>query len=109
MRGRARLLAPVLGYRQAMNEDAPKTAHELDDEKAVRSIPLDTEDGGTVVIEQQNMGGTQQVGGGEFKNVGHRSVEQAGAQQAQLEQEAPIGQGAHPGGPSDEKPVSAAT
>ena len=42
---------------------------EVTDELAVQSIPLDTEDGGTVVIEQQNVGAPNQVGGGEFKNV----------------------------------------
>ena len=67
------------------------SAEEREDEKAVQSIPLDTGDGGTVVIEQQNMGGSQQVGGGEYKNVGsRRSVERAGAEQARLEREAPI-------------------
>ena len=81
-----------------MNDESPaKSQHELDDEKAVRSIPLDTEDGGTVVIEQQNMGGVQQVGGGEFKDADeHRSVEAAGAEQAVLEDENPIGQGSRP-------------
>jgi hypothetical protein len=67
-----------------------RTAHEEEDEKAVRSVPLDTEDGGTVVIEQQNMGGSQQVGGGEFKNQVGRSIDEAAAEQAELESEAPI-------------------
>lgn len=76
-----------------------RTAEEEADEKAVQSLPLDTEDGGTVVIEQQNMGGAQQVGGGEYKNVGgDRSVEQAAADQAQLEREASI-HGDPSGGP----------
>jgi hypothetical protein len=71
-----------------------KTPEEREDEKAVRSVPLDTEDGGTVVIEQQNMAGVQQVGGGEYKNVGRgRTVEEAGAEQARLERDAPIGDG----------------
>src|SRR4051812_32499089 len=70
-------------------------APESEDEKAVRSIPLDTDDGRQVVIEQQNMGGARQVGGGEFKNVdGKRSPAEAAADQAKLEREAPIGQGA---------------
>lgn len=81
----------------AQDDGHAKTAYEIADEKAVRSIPLDTEDGGTVVIEQQNMGGMQQVGEGEFKNVEHRSVERAGEQQAELEARVPIGQRAHPG------------
>ena len=67
-----------------------KTPHEIEDEKAVRSIPLETADGETVVIEQQNMGGDRQVGGGEFKNVEHRSVQRAADDQAALEAEAPI-------------------
>jgi hypothetical protein len=67
-----------------------RTAHEIEDEKAVRSVPLDTEDGGTVVIEQQNMGGAQQVGGGEFKNQTGRTVDEAAVEQADLEREAPI-------------------
>jgi len=72
-----------------------RTAQEAEDEKAVSSIPLDTEDGGTVVIEQQNMGGRQQVGGGEFKNAdGEKTVEEAAEEQARLEREAPIGEGA---------------
>ncbi|MCU1398709.1 MAG: hypothetical protein JWN62_1818 [Acidimicrobiales bacterium] len=68
----------------------PTTAEE-EDMRAVRSIPLDTDDGGTVVIEQQNMGGAQQVGGGEYKNVrGGRSVDAAAAEQAELERQAPV-------------------
>ena len=72
------------------SSNRPRTAHEVEDEKAVRSVPLDTEDGGTVVIEQQNMGGSQQVGGGEYKNQLGRTVEEAAAEQAELEREAPI-------------------
>ena len=64
------------------------------DDLQVQSIPLDTEDGGTVVIEQQNAGPGQQVGAGEFKEtdvVSHRkSPEQAAAEQAELEDDAPI-------------------
>ena len=68
-----------------------------EDERAVSSIPLDTDDGGTVVIEQQNVGPANQVGGGEFKDADeHRSVEEAGAEQAVLEDENPIGQGSRP-------------
>lgn len=67
-----------------------RTAHEEEDEKAVRSVPLDTEDGGTVVIEQQNMGGSRQVGGGEYKNQIGRTVDEAAAEQAELERETPI-------------------
>jgi hypothetical protein len=63
-------------------------------EQSVRSVPLDTEDGGTVVIEQQNMGDRNQVGGGEFKNVGEgKSVDQAAQEQAELEAEESIESG----------------
>ena len=74
---------------ESSNDNTP-SAQELEDEKAVSSVPLDTDDGDTVVIEQQNMGGVQQVGGGEFKNKLGRTVEQAAAEQDELEREAPI-------------------
>jgi hypothetical protein len=68
-----------------------RTTDDEIDEVAVRSVPLDTEDGGTVVIEQQNVGGSEQVGGGEYKNVrGGKTVEEAAEEQAELEREAPI-------------------
>ncbi|MEY2554200.1 MAG: hypothetical protein QOC57_2060 [Ilumatobacteraceae bacterium] len=61
-----------------------------DDDKAVTSIPLDTEDGRQVTIQQQNVGPGNQVGGGEFKNVAHgRSVDEAAEEQGELESEAP--------------------
>src|SRR3954454_16146103 len=76
------------------NESDPTTRAtdaEEEDMRAVRSVPLDTEDGRTVVIEQQNMAGRQQVGGGEYKNVrSGRSVDAAAADQAELQQEAPV-------------------
>ena len=68
----------------------PRTAHEIDDEKAVRSIALDAEDGSKVVIEQQNVGPANQVGGGEFKNLEGRSVDTAARDQERLEDDAPI-------------------
>lgn len=59
----------------------------------VTSIPLATEDGGEVVIGQQNVGEGQQVGAGEFKRDEETSVrktpEQAAAEQEQLERDAP--------------------
>jgi hypothetical protein len=68
-----------------------RNPQELQDERAVRSEPLETEDGRTVVIEQQNAGPGNQVGGGEFKNVsGHKSVDEAAAEQADLECDAPV-------------------
>ena len=52
------------------------------EELAVRTIELDAEDGGTVVIAQQNQAGRRQSGGGEYKNVDHApSVEEAAAEQ----------------------------
>jgi hypothetical protein len=53
----------------------------------VSSIPLDTDDGRQVVIVQQNTGPGNQVGGGEFKNTRGRSVEDAAAQQEELDEE----------------------
>ena len=63
-----------------------RTPDEIEDEKAVRSEPLDTEDGGTVVIEQQNVGPGNQVGGGEFKNVAdEKTPDDAAVEQEQLD------------------------
>jgi hypothetical protein len=60
----------------------------------VSTIPLDTEDGDEVVIEQQNAGPGQQVGAGEFKPSDETSVHKdpgdAAAEQERLEREAPI-------------------
>jgi hypothetical protein len=77
-----------------------------DEEIAVRSIPLDTEDGGQVVIEQQNVGPANQVGGGEFKRGSyHKTPEQAADEQAALERDAPIEDSGddHPGGAGDHR------
>ena len=75
---------------------------ETESDKAVQSIPLDTEDGGTVVIEQQNVGSDNQVGGGEFKNTDRqKSSGEAAEEQAELEAEAPVdreGDGGTPAG-----------
>jgi hypothetical protein len=63
----------------------------MSEEAAVSTIPLDTEDGGTVVISQQNVGPDNQVGGGEYKNADHqKSPDEAAAEQDQLEEDAPI-------------------
>ena len=61
------------------------------DDPAVRSEPVDLEDGGTVVIRQQNAGPGNQVGDGEFKpgDTG-RTVEEAAEEQAELEEEEPV-------------------
>ena len=76
---------------QQHGDEQQRTAEEAADERAVRSIELDTEDGGTVVIEQQNVGPANQVGGGEFKNVhGQKSPDVAAAEQAALQRDAPI-------------------
>ena len=69
------------------NSPRPENSGDL----SVQSVPLDTEDGGQVVIEQQNMGGDRQVGGGEFKDAQReKSPEQAAAEQDELEADAPI-------------------
>jgi hypothetical protein len=68
--------------------DAPDAG---DAERAVSSVPLETEDGDTVVIAQQNVGPGQQVGAGEFKRdddtTVRKSPEQAADEQAQLDAE----------------------
>ena len=60
----------------------------------VSTVPLDTEDGEQVVIQQQNVGPRNQVGAGEFKRSQDTAVQrdpaQAAEEQEQLEQEAPI-------------------
>ncbi len=64
------------------------------DERQVQSIPLDTEDGGQVNIEQQNAGPGQQVGAGEFKPddeaAVRKSPDEAAAEQARLDEAAPV-------------------
>lgn len=69
------------------NSPRPENSGDL----SVQSVPLDTEDGGQVVIEQQNMGGDRQVGGGEFKD-GERAKtpDEAAEEQAELEADAPV-------------------
>lgn len=64
------------------------------DDKAVQSIPLDTEDGGKVVIQQQNVGPGNKQGAGKFKRSSdtsvHKTPDQAAAEQDYLERAAPI-------------------
>lgn len=72
--------------------DESQTGDHDEDDVAVSTIPLDTEDGGTTVISQQNVGPDNQVGGGEFKNVtGEKTVDDAASEQDQLESDRPIG------------------
>jgi hypothetical protein len=60
------------------------------DDRAVQSIPLDTEDGGQVVITQEAQGRQAIVGDGEFADPHEpRTPEQAARDQEALEQEAP--------------------
>jgi len=61
-----------------------------DDDLAVTSEPVEMEDGRTVVIQQQNVGPDNQVGGGEFKNEEGRSVEDAALDQLELESDDPV-------------------
>ena len=71
--------------------DADDVRPENSGDLSVQSVPLDTEDGGTVVIEQQNVGPRNQVGGGEFKNVNRRkSPDEAAEEQDELQAEAAI-------------------
>jgi hypothetical protein len=46
-------------------EQPHEQRHQPDDDPDVRSVPLEDEDGNTVVIEQQNVGPGNQVGQGE--------------------------------------------
>jgi hypothetical protein len=64
---------------------------ETEDDRAVSTVPLDTEDGGTVVISQQNVGPANEIGGGEFKNTtGRKTPEQAADEQYLLQGDAPV-------------------
>jgi hypothetical protein len=60
----------------------------------VSTVPLTTEDGEEVVIEQQNVGPGNQVGAGEFKQSDetalHRDPEDAADEQQRLESRAPV-------------------
>src|SRR5690606_15379906 len=79
--------------RAAYAGDADPSDPDADHDPAVSTIPLDTEDGEQVVIEQQNAGPGQQVGTGEFKEDDdvalHKSPESAADDQRRLEDEAP--------------------
>jgi hypothetical protein len=59
----------------------------------VSTVPLDTEDGEQVVIQQQNVGPGNQVGAGEFKTSAETADQKdpgvAAEQQRQLDEEAP--------------------
>jgi uncharacterized sporulation protein YeaH/YhbH (DUF444 family) len=63
----------------------------------VSTVPLPTEDGGEVVIQQQNVGADNQVGAGEFKQSDetalHRDPAEAAEAQERLEERAPTGDG----------------
>jgi hypothetical protein len=63
----------------------------------VSTVPLPTEDGGEVVIQQQNVGPGNQVGAGEFKRSDetalHRDPDAAADEQERLEERAPIDDG----------------
>ena len=66
--------------------DADNVRPENSGDLSVRSVPLDTEDGDQVVIEQQNVGPGSQVGGGEFKNTDdQKSPDEAAVEQEQLD------------------------
>lgn len=63
----------------------------------VSTVPLPTDDGGEVVIQQQNVGPGNQVGAGEFKRSDetalHRDPDDAADEQQRLEDRAPIDDG----------------
>lgn len=81
------------GDRRAAPDEAQAERAAVHDPR-VSTVPLDTDDGGTVVIEQQNAGPGQQVGAGEFKEPGtatrHKRPEAAAAEQAALDRDAPV-------------------
>jgi hypothetical protein len=78
------------------NATNPGSQQEEDD-RAVTSEPVPTDDGGEVELHQQNAGPGNQVGAGEFKTSEdtsfHKTGDQAAAEEAQLEEEAPTGAG----------------
>jgi len=67
---------------------------ETETDPRVSSVPLPDEDGGEVVITQQNVGPGNQVGAGEFKpsdeTSSHKSPSTAAEEQEELESEAPV-------------------
>ena len=66
------------------------TPQAREDERAVTSEPIDMEDGSTVVVQQQNVGPANQVGGGEFKNAeAEPPPEKVALEQLALEEDAP--------------------
>jgi hypothetical protein len=63
---------------------------EVENDPRVSTIPLDSEDGGTVVISQQVVGSENEIGGGEFPDAElEKPIVKAAAEQARLEREAP--------------------
>ena len=64
--------------------------NDVENDPRVSTIPLDTEDGGTVVISQQAVGSDNEIGGGEFPDGElEKPIEKAAAEQERLEREAP--------------------
>jgi hypothetical protein len=64
---------------------------ERDEDRAVHTIPLDTEDGQQVVIAQEAQGSQAIVGGGEFPDEHEpRRPEDAAREQARLDAVAPV-------------------
>jgi hypothetical protein len=63
----------------------------------VSTVPLETDDGDEVVIQQQNVGPGNQVGAGEFKRsedtADQRDPSEAATEQERLDAEAPIEDG----------------
>jgi hypothetical protein len=66
------------------------TGDDIENDPRVSTIPLDSEDGGTVVISQQVVGRDNEIGGGEFPDAElEKPVAKAAAEQERLEREAP--------------------
>ena len=63
---------------------------EVENDPRVSTIPLDSEDGGTVVISQQVVGSDNEIGGGEFPDGElEKPIAKAASEQEQLERRSP--------------------
>jgi hypothetical protein len=73
--------------------DSPDRQDDRPDPR-VSTVPLETDDGDQVVIQQQNVGPGNQIGAGEFKRSDETAVQrdpaEAAEEQERLEAEAPI-------------------
>src|SRR5687768_6434776 len=82
---RMAMAEPDVGYDTTGSKDT-----DVENDPRVSTIPLDSEDGGTVVISQQVVGADNEVGGGEFPDGElEKPIAKAAAEQERLEREAP--------------------